>query len=185
MKIKPTSKPGRVVVELDRRDDRLMEKSLQAGATSPFKLKAILVPIDFSESSLKALRYALPLAENFGAKITLIHVVEPRISPEEMVLSSDIVELRNVLVKDGWQKLKSLCHQTIKPAIASDTVVKVGRPYEEIVAAAKTHKADLIIIATRGYTGLKHFFIGSTAERVVRHAPCPVLTVREREQDFV
>jgi universal stress protein A len=69
--------------------------------------------------------------------------------------------------------------------MVADTVVEIGRPYEQIVAAAKTHNIDLIIIATRGYTGLKHLFIGSTAERVVRHAPCPVLTVREREQDFV
>jgi universal stress protein A len=185
MKIKPTSKPGRVVVELNRRDDRLLEKSLAAAEASPLKLKEILVPIDFSLPSMKALRYALPMAENFGARITLLHVVEPMIQPDELVAPSEIVEVRSARVKSAWQKLETLGHQTIKPAIDSDTVVEVGRPYEEIVAAAKARKTDLIIMATRGHTGLKHLLVGSTAERVVRHAPCPVLTVREPEHDFV
>jgi universal stress protein A len=185
MKIKPMTRPGGVVMELDRGDDRLMENSVKAVAAAPFKLKEILVPVDFSESSMKALQYALPMAEKFGARISLIHVVEPKFAPEEMMAPSEMLELKGELVKSGWQRLESVCHQSITPDIASTTIVEVGRPYEEIVAAAKKYKTDLIIIATRGHTGLKHFFIGSTAERVVRHAPCPVLTVREREQDFV
>jgi universal stress protein A len=185
MKIKPTTRPGRVVMELDRRDEWLLESSAKTAAAAPFKLKEILVPIDFSESSLKALQYALPMAEKFGAHITLFHVIEPRFGPADMMAPAEILEVEGDLVRAGWQKLELLCHQSIKPAITSSSLVEMGRPYEEIVAAAKTHKTDLIIIATHGHTGLKHFFIGSTAERVVRHAPCPVLTVREREHDFV
>ena len=185
MKIKPTTRRGGVVMELDRRDDRLLEKSAKAAEAAPFKLKEILVPIDFSESSLKALHYALPLAEKFGARVTLINVIEPRFSPEEMMMPSEMLELKSELVKGAWDRLETLAHEAIKPAITSTTAVEVGRPYEEIVAAAKKHKTDLIIIATHGRTGLRHFLIGSTAERVVRHAPCPVLTVREREHDFV
>jgi nucleotide-binding universal stress UspA family protein len=64
-------------------------------------------------------------------------------------------------------------------------VVRLGHPYQEITDAARELKVDLIVISTHGYTGLKHVLLGSTAERIVRHAPCPVLTVREKEQDFV
>ena len=180
MKIKPSLGPV-----LNRPDEQLPTKSAKAAETSPFKLKEILVPTDFSEASMKALQYALSLAEKFGARITLIHVVKPISNSGGMMVPSEILEMKGALVKSGWKKLESLCNQTIKSAIASNTVVEVGKPYVKIVAAAKTHKTDLIIIATHGYTGLKHFLIGSTAERVVRHAPCPVLTVREPEQDFV
>jgi universal stress protein A len=73
----------------------------------------------------------------------------------------------------------------VDKSITSEELVHIGRPYEEIITVAKEHKADLIIIATHGRSGLKHAFLGSTAERVVRHAPCPVLVVREREREFV
>ncbi|MDB6067980.1 MAG: putative universal stress protein [Pedosphaera sp.] len=185
MKIRPTEKPGRVVVELNRRDDRLMEEIGKAPATPPFKLKEILVPIDFSEPSLKALRYALPMAEKYGARITLIHVIEPAFNSAEMMEPSEMIDMKSAQVKAGWQKLQALCDQVDAASVTMGSAVEVGKPFEAIVAAAKTRKADLIIIATHGYTGLKHFFIGSTAERVVRHAPCPVLTVREQEQDLV
>ena len=69
--------------------------------------------------------------------------------------------------------------------VRGQALVRLGQPHREITEAAKELHVDLIVLATHGYTGLKHAFLGSTAERVVRHAPCPVLTVREREHDFV
>jgi nucleotide-binding universal stress UspA family protein len=69
--------------------------------------------------------------------------------------------------------------------IQIETSQRLGTPYEEIVKVAKEREVDLIVIATYGYTGLKHFLLGSTAERVVRIAPCPVLVVRQEERDFV
>jgi nucleotide-binding universal stress UspA family protein len=184
MKIKPANKPGRVTFELNRRDDRLLAKAAENGA-SPFKLKQILVPVDFSGPSQKALQYALPLAKKFGAKITLLHVVEPVIYPESVVVPPELEEMNLHLMKDSRERLELLRRTTVDPAISSKPKVLLGKPWQEIVNAARSIPADLIIVATHGYTGLKHFFIGSTAERVVRHAPCPVLTVREREHDFV
>lgn len=184
MKIKPANKPGRVTFELNRRDDRLMAEAAENGAL-PFKLKQILVPVDFSEPSQKALEYALPLAKKFGAKITLLHIVEPVLYPESVVVPPEMEEMNLHLMKDSRERLELLCQKTVNPAIASKPRVRLGKPWQEIVNAARSIPADLIIVATHGYTGLKHFFIGSTAERVVRHAPCPVLTVRERQHDFV
>ena len=75
--------------------------------------------------------------------------------------------------------------KAIKPEIVEKLLVRQGRSFHEIADAACTLKVDLIIISTKGYTGLKHALLGSTTERVVRHAPCPVLVVREREHEFV
>ena len=72
-----------------------------------------------------------------------------------------------------------------RASIGAEALVRAGQPYYEITTAAKELDVDLIVITTHGRTGLKHALLGSTAERVVRHAPCPVLTVREREHDFI
>jgi len=150
-------------------------------------LKKILVPIDFSEESYKALRYALRFAEQFGARLTLIHVVEPVVVPPELGYSALEMPMLNpaIMVKDARKKLAALIEKEARPPFAADSVVRRGSPFNEIAAVARETNADLIIIATHGYTGLKHLFLGSTAEKVVRHAPCPVLTVRSRQHDFV
>jgi nucleotide-binding universal stress UspA family protein len=83
-------------------------------------------------------------------------------------------------------RLRQICSRhAASQRIGVTARVVVGTPYDRIVEMAKSENADLIVIATHGYTGLKHFYMGSTAERVVRHAPCPVLVVREKERDFV
>src|SRR5260370_29142094 len=104
MKIKPASKPGSVTFEWNRRDDRLMAKAAENGA-SPFKLKQIRVPVDFSDPSLKALQYAVPLAKKFGAKIPLLHVVEPVIYPESVVVPPEMEEMNLNLMKDSRERL--------------------------------------------------------------------------------
>lgn len=187
MKIKPASRKGEVVLELNHQDDRLIEESVKAAErkNSPFRLKDILVPIDFSGPSQKALEYAIPFAEKFGATITLIHVVEPRLYPEDVVMPPELEDIHISMLKKTRERLEALRREKINPGLPSKAVVQMGIPYQQISAAAKALKTDLIIIATHGYSGLKHFFLGSTAERVVRHSPCPVLTVREGEHDFV
>lgn len=144
------------------------------------------MPIDFSENSKKALRYAQPFAEQFGAEIILLHVVEPMIRPEGYMIVPVALESRRVARMDEREmRLGSLRHQEIGERIKGDTFVQMGEPHKEIISMAKARKVDLIIIATHGYTGVKHVVLGSTAERVVRHAPCPVLVVREKENEFV
>lgn len=147
------------------------------------KLSSILVPIDFSSESKKALRYAVPFAEQFGAKLTLLHVVEPVATPD--FVTFPLMMENDRIVAACRAKLATLVkQQKLDPKFVEKTLVRVGQPFHEISEAARTLKIDLIVISTHGYTGLKHALMGSTAERVVRHAPCPVLVVREREKEF-
>lgn len=169
---------------LPRFTDVASVPALNLTTSTPVTLKKILVSLDFSAPSKKALRYAVPLAERFDASLCLLHVLEP---------PSLVNDLRNVplVVSDAavlnrlHHKLVILARQEIKPLIHVNPLVRVGRPSHEIVTAAKDLNVDLIVIATHGHTGLKHVVLGSTAERVVRHAPCPVLVVREHDREFV
>jgi universal stress protein A len=180
MRVKPSSKKGRVIVELDRKDEALL--TLPAA----FQLKHIVVPIDFSDTSHKALQYAVPFAAQFGAKLLLVHVIEPFALPAELsYVPPEVENAGQTAIKGALEKLAELCQHQLGAKCLSQTSVRMGVPWHEITAAAKESAVDLIIISTHGHTGLKHVLIGSTAERVVRHAPCPVLVVREREHDFV
>ncbi len=153
---------------------------------SLIKLKIILVPLDFSPPARKALQYAISFAEQFDAKITVLNVVEPAIYPTELgYVPVEIESLHKTMHNAAREKLTEMAQKDIPPRFLGETLVRVGTPYHEIVQVAQETKADLIVIATHGYTGIRHVLLGSTAERVVRHAPCPVLTVREREHDFV
>ena len=84
-------------------------------------------------------------------------------------------------LKEAKRTLDGVARREVAENLLKETKVSVGRPFQEITDAARNLKVDLIVIATHGYTGLKHTVLGSTAERVVRYAPCPVLTVREKE----
>ena len=179
MKVKRTKKAGGVVVELESR-----ETQLPTGPAHPeFKLRKILVPVDFSACSYKALQYALPFAREFNASIVLLHVVEPFIPVPEMTAVNFEV-IRKQTMSAAQSEMKKL-RESIPADVAAEAVISEGNPYYEIGLATRKLGIDLIIIATHGRTGLAHVFMGSTAERVVRHAECPVLTVREHEHDFV
>jgi nucleotide-binding universal stress UspA family protein len=142
-------------------------------------LRRILVPLDFSGKSRQALDFAVPLAEQYGGKIFLLHVVEPTYSfppyPGEVGVAA--VNTRPI-AKAAKEKLSALAAEVVSPDLLGRAMVRVGRAYLEIIAAADELEADLIAMTTHGHTGFKHVFLGSTAEHVVRHAHCPVLTVR-------
>jgi universal stress protein A len=149
---------------------------------SCLRLKHILVPVDFSDPSLKALHYAEKFAEQFGSRLTLLHVIQPVAYPADFGYPTTLVGTMDDEVQQQISgRLASLAGSSTP---RGEALVRVGQPYDEITAAAADLAVDLIVIATHGHTGLKHALLGSTAERVVRHAPCPVLTVREREHDF-
>jgi universal stress protein A len=176
MKIKPTSRDGGVLLELGPQESQL---PVQEPSTAPvFKLQKILVPVDFSDCSKKALRYAIPFAREFGAELALIHVVEPYPSIPEM----GPVEVETL--RDGRSALEDL-RRTIGEATPVKALLRTGAPSTEIVECARELGTDLIIISTHGHKGLTRMFLGSTAEKVVRYAPCPVLIVRESEREFV
>jgi universal stress protein A len=145
-------------------------------------LSNILVPLDMSEMSLKALRYAVPFAKQFDAKLTVVHVVElPAYSPE-LPYPPELSPHQTSEVK---KELKTICEANIPSDVQTHLVVHHDFAPDAIVKEARKTKADLIIVSTHGRTGLKHVFLGSVAEKIVRHAPCPVLVVREKEHDFV
>jgi universal stress protein A len=148
-------------------------------------LKKILVPTDFSETSKKAVQYALRFAEQFGCEIALLYVVEPTTPIVEGPLGFEGFTDKDEfsMAEKDLSALAAEAHTNGAHSVRS--FVRIGHAPNEITKAAKDLDADLIIIATHGYTSWKHLCMGSTAERVVRTAPCPVLVVREKEHEFV
>lgn len=144
-------------------------------------IKRILVPTDFSAHADAALRYAIALATPLGATVGLLHVIEDPLAAgmwASELYSAEIAGLQINLAKDAEERL-SLTVAEIGSPVISDREVRVGRAAPTIVEAAAESKADLIVMGTAGRTGLAHVVMGSVAERVVRTAPCAVLTVRE------
>jgi len=141
------------------------------------QIQAILVPLDFSRASMQALKYAIPLAEGFHAAIHLVHV-QPT---DELTAISRAGGLMLscadsiALMQDRLDEVQRKQDVRFWP---DNCHVTSGRPFEEICKLAREIKADLIVLPTRGHGRLKHVFLGSTAERVVRYAPCPVLIPR-------
>jgi universal stress protein A len=159
---------------------------LERGISGGISLKRILVPVDFSPLSKKALLYATRLAQQFNAEVALFHAIEPEV-PSAFDGYMIVPPTRsNGSSPHSTGQLKALVNSVRNAGVARvSSSVRCGLAAIEIVEAAKGLDVDLIVIATHGYTGWKHFAIGSTAERVARAAPCPVLVVREKEHEFV
>ena len=147
--------------------------------------KKILVPVDFSPMSKKAFDYALRFAERFCCEIVLLHVIEPLEAIAGVPLAVDIFAQPEEDTTAAEAELACLAAGSDNHPNPFTTAVRIGHAPNEIAKAAKDLDVDLIIIATHGYTSWRHLCIGSTAERVVRTAPCPVLVVREKEHDFI
>ena len=148
------------------------------------KIRRILVPTDFSTYSHDALEYAIELAKPFKAELVALFVVEPaQYSMASMYGAAPqvLADLLDEQTRTGRAQLSGLQQRLQKRRIKLRTLLRNGAPYEAIVEAAKRLKADLIVMATHGRTGLSHFVIGSVAERVVRTASCPVLTLHAAE----
>lgn len=147
------------------------------------ELQKILVPIDFSDHSRKAFAYALKFAEQFGSELELVNVVTPVIYAEGMVLPAAMENLDQQTEEHAKKELDKMADEA--PKVNVRTAVLTGNPYDEIVTHARKQKTDLLLITTHGRTGLQHFLLGSTAEKILRHAPCPVMVVRDKEHEFV
>jgi nucleotide-binding universal stress UspA family protein len=144
-------------------------------------IKRVLVPVDFSADSLHALTYACDLARRWGATVVALHVVEPIYLGEASVLLAarpDPAQLLDEQWKICNRELTRLSEDMARDGRKVRTVVKRGVAAHVIVDTAKRMAADLIVMATHGRTGLDHMLVGSVAEKVVRAASCPVLTVR-------
>jgi nucleotide-binding universal stress UspA family protein len=143
------------------------------------EIRQILAPTDFSESSKQAVACAYKLAQTFGAKLLLLHVVElPTYAVEVFLPSVDGTTLVDELERQARLDLAQLLAKAQDSTVELTFQACLGTPYYKIVEVAGAEKVDLIVMATHGHTGLSHLVIGSVAERVVRMAPCPVLTIR-------
>jgi nucleotide-binding universal stress UspA family protein len=146
--------------------------------------KKILVPVDFSETSKQAFQYALRFAEKFGCEIVLLHVVEPESVIAGAPTAVDVFAQSEEDVIAAEAELQTLAASSRNRRKSVTSKVRTGRAPNEINKVANDLDVDLIVIATHGYTSWRHFCIGSTAERVVHTAPCPVLVVREKQHEF-
>ena len=160
----------------DSRPSGKARREIAAAATPP-NLQTILATTDFSDESLAGVRYAVALAEKLKAAVALLHVVEPLSWMDNMETRKDAE-----LVALARAQLATLAKREVQGDGTVTSSVRTGKPFHEITTAARAGATDLIVIATHGHTGVKRALLGSTAERVVRHAPCPVLTVPARER---
>lgn len=142
---------------------------------NPANWKKILVPTDFSEEALKAVRAACLFQQLTPAEVVLVHVTVPAFDG----LRIHTGELHHETRTAASRQLGEIEAAHFPGSTAVSSVVKDGRAGEEICELARTLSVDVIFIATHGITAMKHFVLGSVAEKIVRHAPCSVLVVRE------
>jgi nucleotide-binding universal stress UspA family protein len=149
----------------------------------------ILAPTDFSEDSKLALTYAVTLAEKFSSEIIVVHVDQPLapVMVSELNPGLDVSTMNRIAEEGRLLALKELDGTTARlreSGVKTRGLMRVGAPFLEIINAAQSEAADLIVMGTHGRTGLAHVLMGSVAERVVNKAPCPVLTVRHPDRKF-
>lgn len=148
------------------------------------QLKRVLLPTDFSELSSEAIKYACALAEQFDAELHMLHVYE-NVVIHEYGMGIDW----DKLAKEARNAAEAHMKKLLDPAWSEGrTIIRAtaeGPPFLQIIRYARQHEIDLIVMATHGRSGVSHMLIGSVAEKVVRKAPCPVLTVHPKGHQFV
>jgi nucleotide-binding universal stress UspA family protein len=144
-------------------------------------IRRILVPFDFSEYSEKAFTWALALAERWRSRLLLLHVVpHPTYPPMLMGTYFNVAEFEASLQAEAEARAKEFLGKAGNRTVQLDAKVLMGEPFGDICRVAEEEKVDLVVVGSHGRTGLSHVLLGSVAERVVRHAPCPVLVVGKK-----
>lgn len=142
-------------------------------------IKKILVPIDFSDYSKSALRYSVNFAKLFNAELNLVYVIEPVVYPPDFSMGQIAFPQVDVQLDErANDELNKLAKTEIPQGMACNVLIKTGKPFVEIIELASELDIDLIIIASHGHTRTESILFGSTAEKVVRKSPCPVLSLR-------
>lgn len=143
-------------------------------------LSKILIPIDFSEDSERAIELALRVATRGHTTIELLHIVEKQVYAPDLSLTEPVVPIVEQVQERALGALERLAKRTIPGDMARSLRVEIGHASKTIVEIADEEGADLIVMGTLGLTGVRHLLVGSTTEKVIRHADCPVLTVRHK-----
>lgn len=140
----------------------------------------IVMTTDLSDYSLRALPYAVGLAERFDAKLKILCINEPSLPVADAAWGGfDVRSTDNALLAEAKQTLDQIVREQIPRGVPVDATVVTGNAVDAIIDYARDQNADLLVMCTHGRTGLSHVLMGSTAEAVVRRAPCPVLTLRQ------
>ncbi len=150
--------------------------------------KKILLCTDFSENSHWAFTYALNLAKTFKSKLLILHVTPEPVHPDQLSIylpQEKLEELKASQKKELDKDLKTHYLQKMKGFKNYEVIFQEGEPFLEIIQMARKESVDLIVMGTHGRTGLDHILFGSTAEKVVRKSPCPVLTIRLPGKQFL
>lgn len=148
----------------------------------PFR--TIICPTDFSEPSYEALARAEEVAVHFGAELCVAHVVPQMrgIPPDPLYVFEGPEEYQRIQLEGAEQQLREVIEQRVAEGVKSRTIIKQGEAADEILRTAEEEGADLIVVATHGLTGWRHLVFGSVAEKLIRAAHCPVLTIRASRQ---
>jgi len=143
-------------------------------------IKKILCPVDFSEPSLHGLACAVEFAKQFQAELEVLYVV-PVLPPQptDPNYEFSVPEFEGILHKEAEDKLAALLKEKIPAGVAAKATLGHGHAAKEVIKVAEEIKADLIVIANHGHSGWHHLLLGSVAEKVIRHAPCPVFIARK------
>jgi nucleotide-binding universal stress UspA family protein len=153
---------------------RTSSKKSRGAAVRPQRL---LVPVDFSDSSARALRHAAGVAVESGGSLIIVHVV-PADYGWLGIGRNELRDLDRSLQRQAADRLRAFADENVGDDVAADLEVRVGQPAEQIMAAARDSNCDSIMLSTRGLTGLDRYLIGSVAHRVAQLAPCPVVLLR-------
>lgn len=143
-------------------------------------IQRILLATDFSKSSSHALGYAVLMAQKFSSEILLLHVVQPSppLVADFAYTGADLLDGSASIIRQAQDRMGALIEDIAHGGVRVTVHCREGLPYDEVMALASEQAVDLIVLGTHGHTGLSHVLLGSVAEKVVRHAKCPVLTVR-------
>jgi universal stress protein A len=145
---------------------------------SPFRLRHILAPTDFTQNSEKAVHYAIQLARLVGAELTLLHVVP---KPSALKYTMQRVPVDEIQGWHGGARTRladKLAKAKLEYQHVNSFLTMALHPRDEIIRAAGSLPADLLVLSTHGYTGWKHVLFGSDMHQILEHAPCPVLVIR-------
>ena len=155
----------------------MRRKSPSQSLYTSVKPRRILVPVDFSDSSARALRDAAKRAAESGGSLIVVHVV-PANYGWLGIGRNESRDLDRSLQRQAAERLRAFADENVDAKVAADLEVRMGQPAEQIIAAARDSKCDSIMLSTRGLTGLDRYLVGSVADRVARLAPCPVVLLR-------
>jgi universal stress protein A len=148
------------------------------------KIQGVMVPVDFSKESILAVKFAASMAEEYKTRLYVLHVMDP-IHPSVRNHMANFEAFEKNRALEVKADLENAIPGSVKERIPVETILETGNPMHAIVDKAKELGVDVLVIATHGRSGLAHVLLGSVAENVIRHAPCPVFVIRNPRDKFV